>query len=255
MTRPSLPTLSLRTARNAVIVLVVFDLLALFAFSVRTTTTTARTVTPLAVATPVAAATTPPSAALVAGPPVAAPAPVVPVAAAPPQAGPIAVPVAPQRSTRPTSSVPPLPSSPPSVPPSAAAATCPIPLQPPAQNGGLQSLISFAPAFGDFTSEAFAMAAAYQPALQLIGPILAQYPSLAPRIDPLVTPLLNQWQGVETPVYALIAPYYTPHRTQVLDAESKLAAALAPYAQKLANSALGACVVDLEAALMNDTRT
>lgn len=251
MTRPSLPALSLRAARNGVLALVVLDLLALFAFSVRTSTTTARTVTPLALASPVATTPTPPSAALVAAPPVAAPAPAVPVAA-PPQVGPALAAVGERPSISRTSAVP--AQTPPASQPSAPAGTCPIPLQPPAQTGGLQSLISFAPAFGDFTSEAFAMAAAYQPALELIGPILAQYPALAPKVGPLVTPLLDQWQGVETSVYALIAPYYTPHRTQVLDAEAKLAGVLAPYAQQLANSPLGACVVDLEAALVNDTR-
>lgn len=135
----------------------------------------------------------------------------------------------------------------------AAQQPCPIPLKEPDQSGGLQSLIDFAPAFGQFSAEAFAAASAYQPALQLLGPILAQYPDLAPRITPLVGPLLAQWQKVLDSLYRLIGPYYAPYRTQVLDAEGKLAAALAPYAQKLANSPLGGCIVDVEAALVQDT--
>jgi hypothetical protein len=143
------------------------------------------------------------------------------------------------------------PSTPPVEP--AAQQSCPIPLKEPATSGGLQSLIDFAPAFGQFSAEAFAAASAYQPALQLLGPILAQYPKIAPKITPLIVPLLAQWQHVLDSLYALIAPHYAPYRTAVLVAEGKLAAALAPYAQKLADSALGGCIVDLEAALVNDT--
>jgi hypothetical protein len=232
-----------RTARNAVVVLVVVDLLALFAFSVRTSTTTARTVTPVALApAPAATAAAPASAPLVLGPPVSAVAAPVPAVASTPTTTQI-VPSSPSTTA---------PSESPA--PSIAAATCPIPLEPPAKSGGLQSLIDFAPAFGEFSAEAFAAASAYQPALQLLGPILAQYPSIAPKIEPLIGPLLTQWEGLLDTVFQLIAPYYAPHRTQVLEAEAKLADALAPYAQKLIASPLGACVVDLEAALVNDTR-
>jgi hypothetical protein len=124
----------------------------------------------------------------------------------------------------------------------------------PDTNGGLQSLISLAPAFGPFRDEAFAMAAAYQPALELLGPILAKYPALAPKVEPLLAPLLTQFEDLAHQLFALIEPYYAPHRAAVLDAESKLAATLAPYARTLADSALGGCIVDLEAALVHDTR-
>ncbi|RNL79848.1 hypothetical protein [Nocardioides marmorisolisilvae] len=132
-------------------------------------------------------------------------------------------------------------------------AKCPIPLKEPAASGGLQTLISYAPAFGPFRDEAFAAASAYQPLLQLLGPILAQYPQLAPKVEPAFAPFLAAFAGLLDQGYTLLAPLYAPHREAVLDAESKLAAALAPYAQKLATSALGGCVVDLEAALVQDT--
>jgi hypothetical protein len=157
-----------------------------------------------------------------------------------------------------TSSAPPASASPtptPTTPPGAALhATCPIPLDEPAHTGGLQSLIDFAPAFGPFSAEAFAAAAAYQPALQLIGPILAQYPKLAPTLKPALRPFLDQWQKLLTLVDGLIAPFYAPMRPQLLEAETKLAAYFAPYAEKLVDSPLGACIVDLEAALVADTR-
>lgn len=148
-------------------------------------------------------------------------------------------------AARPTS-VPPAPASPVS-----AQQPCPIPLKAPAQTGGLQSLIDFAPAFGPFSAEAFAAASAYQPMLQLLGPILAQYPALAPKLSPVIDPLIQlSGQGL-TVVYGLIEPLYAPYRQQVLQAETRLAAALAPYAQQLANSPLGGCIVGLEAALVS----
>jgi hypothetical protein len=134
------------------------------------------------------------------------------------------------------------------------AAKCPIDLPEPAHDGGLQSLITFAPAFGPFKDEAFAAAAAYQPLLQLLGPILAQYPKFAPTLDPALAPLLTAFEGVLNQGFTLLGPYYTPYRQKILKAESDLATALAPYSQKLAASPLAGCLVDLEAALVNDTK-
>ncbi|MCW2801625.1 MAG: hypothetical protein JWQ70_3097 [Aeromicrobium sp.] len=134
------------------------------------------------------------------------------------------------------------------------AAKCPIELPEPAHDGGLQSLITFAPAFGPFKDEAFAAAAAYQPALQLLGPILAQYPKFAPTLEPALDPLLNAFEGLLDAGYKLLGPYYAPYRQKVLKAEGDLAAKLAPYSQKLAASPLAGCLVDLEAALVNDTK-
>jgi hypothetical protein len=134
-----------------------------------------------------------------------------------------------------------------------APASCPIKISDaPPQSGGLQSLISFAPAFGEFSAEAFAMASAYQPMLELLGPILAQYPEMAPKIAPLVTPLVSVLRTATNTLFGLLAPIYTPYRQQVLKAETKLAAGLAPYAKKLATSPLGGCIVDLETALVQD---
>jgi hypothetical protein len=141
------------------------------------------------------------------------------------------------------------------VPPPPSAPNCPLPLKPPAQTGGLQSLIGFAPAFGPFSAEAFAAASAYQPLLQLLGPILAQYPAIGAKIQPELNAFLAPWEKVLNAVYTLIAPAYAPHRQQILTAETKLASALAPYSEKLAASPLGGCLVDVEAALVHDTRT
>lgn len=132
-------------------------------------------------------------------------------------------------------------------------AKCPIGLKEPASSGGLQTLISYAPAFGPFRDEAFAAAAAYQPVLQLLGPILSQYPKVAGQIEPALAPFLGAFASLLDQGYSLVAPLYAPHRAEVLEAEGKLAAALAPYAQKLATSELGGCVVDLQAALLQDT--
>jgi len=97
------------------------------------------------------------------------------------------------------------------------------------------------------------MASAYQPVLQLLGPILAKYPDLATKLSPVLTPLLGYFQNLLDAGFNLLAPYYAPLRPQVLELETKLAAALAPYSQQLANSALGGCIVDVEAALVGDT--
>jgi hypothetical protein len=134
-------------------------------------------------------------------------------------------------------------------------AACPITITkttPP--TGGLQSLISLAPAFGEFSAEAFASAAAYQPLLQLLGPILAQYPEIAPKLAPLVNPLVAALQRGSNGLFALIGPLYSPFRPQILRAETKLASQLAPFSATLAASPLGGCLVQLETALVHDTQ-
>ena len=239
--------LSGRPARVAVGSIVVLDLLALVALSVQRTTTTTNTVRPAAdqpVVTQTVTLT--PTSSLpgdgggLVGAPVVAEPPVIATTT------PVALPSA-------TSTSPVAPPSTPGVEPDATIADCPIALQKPATSGGLQSLIDFAPAFGPFSAEAFAAASAYQPLLQLIGPILAQYPKLAPKVAPLMNGLLTPWERLLDTAFGLLAPFYAPHRQAVLGAESKLAAFFAPYAQKLATSPLGGCIVDLEAALVGDT--
>lgn len=234
--------------RAGVTVVVVLDLLALAAFSVRVSTTTTRTVNPLAQSRP-AANTSVPTATPSASTPALVPPVSVPIAIA------AAVGDAPHQSppssptASPTGTV-----SPPPVPTASAQQACPVALPPPTQTGGLQSLIDFAPAFGPFSAEAFAAAAAYQPALRLIGPILAEYPALAPKLNPLLTPFVQAVGDLLTTVDVLLGPLYAPYRTKVLQAETKLAAFIAPYAQSLANSPLGGCVIDLEASLIEGTK-
>ncbi|MDT4937126.1 MAG: hypothetical protein QOG80_797 [Pseudonocardiales bacterium] len=240
----------LRLARDALIGIVVLDLVALAALSVQVTSTTTRTVTPLAAVTlptvaPISSRVATSAPALpIGGGPTAPPGVVLAAATSSPSS--------PAPATRPT--IPARPSSTATTAAPTGRPDCPIPLKKPATAGGLQSLIDVAPAFGQFSAEAFAAASAYQPALQLLGPILARYPTLAPSLTPVLGPLLAQWQQVLNSIFTLLNPYYAPYRTQVLTAESQLAAALAPYAQRLADSALGGCVVDLEAALVSDTR-
>ncbi|KRC53389.1 MULTISPECIES: hypothetical protein [unclassified Nocardioides] len=132
---------------------------------------------------------------------------------------------------------------------------CPIRLSEHPQSGGLQSLVPFAPAFGPFSAEAFALASAYQPELQLLGPILAQYPGIEPAVEPILTPLVSTLGTLLTRGLDVINPLYGPYRTRFLEAETKLAAALAPYSQALAHNALGGCIVELQSALLTASRT
>lgn len=229
----------LRWTRRVVAAAVVLDLLALFGAAFhRTTLITTRT---LSAGTPVV---TVPSAA-----PIAAP----PAVGTSNQPGPratheaIALPSTSEASA-PAPSPRPVPTYAPQ--PEAGATLCPLPVESPSSNGGLQSLIGFAPVFGPFTSEAFAPAAAYAPVLTLVGPVLAQYPTVAPVIEPLVTPLLEAWEQVLAAGYGVVGPYYSPYREQFIDAETQLATALAPYSQSLASSVVASCIIDVQYTLI-----
>ncbi|MBO9520174.1 MAG: hypothetical protein J7518_01450 [Nocardioidaceae bacterium] len=254
ISRLRLDRVSHTVLRNVVLGFVVIDLLVLAAFSVRVDTVTRTTSIPAGTApAQVAAQVAAPSAPL-------APAPVP--ASVPLGSGGVAVPIATEPSApaapaaAPTAPTAPAatPSQQPTPPPASARTTpCPIDIASSESDGGLQSLIDFAPAFGPFSAEAFAMASAYQPALQLIGPILAKYPALAPTVSPLLDPLLRPFERLLDTGFALLGPLYGPYRQRFLESETRLAAALAPYAQKLATSALGGCVVALQNALLHDT--
>lgn len=236
----------LRFLRPALIGVLVLDVIVLGAFAVRVDTVTRTTTTPAATVQPAAPVAQPtPSTEPVPAPP-AVPVSITTTDEHPGAAAPAAT--DPTSSPSPTTPTTPTPSD-----PGTTVARCPIPLQEPAASGGLQTLIGYAPAFGPFRDEAFAAASAYQPVLQLLGPILARYPQIGPAIEPELAPFLAAFAGLLDQGYALIAPLYAPHREAVLDAESKLAAALAPYAQQLVSSPLGGCVVAVQAALVQDT--
>ncbi|MCZ4498163.1 MAG: hypothetical protein JWQ74_716 [Marmoricola sp.] len=246
-----------RFLRPAIITVIAVDVLALGAFSIRVDNVTRTTTTPAAVVTSVAPPVT-----------VGTVEPVAPIAAA------TALGTTPGTSistgtktaTKPTTP-PKAPSTTPSEPAEPAdPATpgdltdgtvtiprCPIPIKEPSSNGGLKSLIDFAPAFGPFSAEAFAAASAYQPALQLIGPILAQYPKYSAQLKPALTPFLNAFGNVLNTGFAVLGPLYAPYRQQVLEAESKLANALAPLTQELVATPVAGCVVELQAALLEDS--
>jgi hypothetical protein len=123
---------------------------------------------------------------------------------------------------------------------------CPLPLPAPAVQGGLQSLIPFAPVFGPFSAEAFASAATFQPLLELFGPFLVDFAQQYAAAQPEVTPLLLQLEALENQGYALLAPFYAPYREQFLTAETNLATALAPVASSLVENPASACIVDFE---------
>jgi hypothetical protein len=242
--------LSTRVVRTALTALVVLDLLAVAAFAVHRTTVTTRTTRPVASSQPSSGSST--QSAL----------PPVTVGSQPLTATGVTVPAVSSSSSGPSggdTSIPPTTSvTPPAigVPPVQVAAIgkCPIKLATPAELGGVQSLVAFAPAFGPFSAEAFAAAAAYQPELELLGPILAEYPKFAPVIGPALAPLLALFATGSNSLFGVISPFYTPHRTAVLSAETKLGAALAPLSAKLAGTPLAGCVVDVEAALVGDTK-
>lgn len=132
---------------------------------------------------------------------------------------------------------------------------CPIKLSDTPQTGGLQSLVPFAKAFGPFSAEAFALASAYQPELQLLGPILAQYPGIEPAVGPALSPLVASLGTLLSSGLDAIAPLYGPYRKQFIASETKLAAALAPYSQALAYNPLGGCLVELQSALLAASRS
>ncbi|HEX6395704.1 MAG TPA: hypothetical protein VFZ97_19905 [Acidimicrobiales bacterium] len=137
---------------------------------------------------------------------------------------------------------------PPNTPPPA---VCPLPLSPATSSGGLQSLVGFAPAFGPFASEGFALAPAYAPLLQLFGPVISKLAAESPQGAPVLDRLLATLQTLSTSGYTTVAPFYGPYRTQFLTVETQIANTLAPYSEQLAGSQAGVCLVDLESAAVN----
>lgn len=266
MARPSY-----RALRAGLVALLCADVVALAAFSVHVDrVTSTETVTPASAPAAPPLGVAPPVAPLPTGP-VLVGSPEVPtqlISEGPPGStpSPDAVPSATPTSTdTPTAtntpaaapSTPAAPSSAPSAPTgplpvAKSIPACPIELTKADDSGGLQSLIPFAPAFGPLEPEAFAAAAAYQPVLQLVGPILAQYPALEPVIGPSVTTFVTDFGAALTSGYSVLSPLYEPYRQQVLDDETKLAAQLAPYSEDLVDSKLGGCVVEVENALIAD---
>jgi hypothetical protein len=244
-----------RTARTIVAAVIGLDLLAMAVLSVHKSTATRTTTIPLAAPAPPAATTPAPVAATpsapIAAPVIAAPPPPVPaVPIAAHSSEPAPGPVRHVRTPSPPPSSSPPPSPPPSGPPVKPAAACPLPLQPPAETGGLQSLIGMVPAFGPFSAEAFAMAPAYAPLLDLMGPILAKYPDLQAQAQPLLGPLFNAMGMFANAGFDILKPLYEPYRQKMLAAEAKFAAAIAPFAEKAAGSPMGTCLIDLEGALI-----
>jgi hypothetical protein len=153
-------------------------------------------------------------------------------------------------ATDPAATSTPVPTAAPGLPATLPLPSCPLPLATPTQTGGLESLIALSPLFGPFSAEAFASAAVFQPVLQLFGPFLVEFAQVYAAAEPSLTPLLAQFEGLENEGFSVLSPYYLPYRTKVLTAETALATALAPYAEKLVSNPAASCVVDFEGLLV-----
>jgi hypothetical protein len=94
------------------------------------------------------------------------------------------------------------------------------------------------------------MAPAYQPILQLFGPLVAEFASESTGAEPTYGPLLSVMEELDQAGYNFLSPLYGPHRQQVLTAETQLATILAPYSSSLPNTAAGSCLIDLEGVLV-----
>jgi len=132
---------------------------------------------------------------------------------------------------------------------------CPLGLSAPANSGGLQSLIGFAPVFGPFSAEAFASAAAFQPVLELIGPFLVAFANAYAPYSASFAPLLNTIETLENVGFTtLIEPVFSAtYQTQLLTAETQLATALAPGASALLDNPASSCLVDIEGLLTGNS--
>ncbi|MDL9937126.1 hypothetical protein QSJ18_10265 [Gordonia sp. ABSL1-1] len=137
----------------------------------------------------------------------------------------------------------------------------PLPLQKPCsvgwpapgpdQQGGLQSMIGIAPAFGPFSSEAFALGSVYQPVLQLAGPLLAEIEPLIAANSAFLTPVIAKVQAVEAIVLEAILPFYGPYRQQLLDSEVALGRILTPILQRFYASDVASCFVAWQAQIIS----
>jgi hypothetical protein len=128
---------------------------------------------------------------------------------------------------------------------------CPVSSLPtPADPGGLQSLVGFAPLFGPFSSEAFAGAPLFQPFLEAIGPFLQAFANAYAPYAADFAPFFAQIEALENSGYGVLAPLYGPYRSQFLSAESALATALSPVIKALAANPGTSCLVDIEAELV-----
>jgi hypothetical protein len=110
-------------------------------------------------------------------------------------------------------------------------------------------LVPFAPLFGPFSSEAFAMAPLVQPFLQTVGPFLVAFANAYSAFAPALAPLTTQLENLENEGFTLLSPLYGPYRSKFLSAESQLANALAPLATAVTVNPATSCLVDIEGLL------
>lgn len=242
-----------RLARAVVGTIVVLDLLVLLAFSFHTTTRTSTSTAGHVLAQPQPSTVVP-------GPETP---PDIPASETPVGASDLArqtqqvadARTQPTAKLRPSTSTQPPPSTGPDDPQAdVTLAPCPVDLPEPASSGGLQSLISLAPAFGPFKDEAFGLGPVYQPILTILGPLLAQYPKHQDELQPAVDAFLAVSTKVVDSGWAILGPLYSPYRAEFLAAEQKLSEALAPITRGIASSSIAGCLRSVQGILLNDTQ-
>ncbi|ADG96815.1 hypothetical protein Srot_0328 [Segniliparus rotundus DSM 44985] len=121
---------------------------------------------------------------------------------------------------------------------------CPFGWPPPDRYGGLADIIELAPMAGDFVSEAFAPAAAWQPMAQLFGPLIAIIqPTIKPNkywIDPTIINVQNPINAIH---YLFFGWYDVWHRQKFLQEEVEWANEVAPWLQQVYQTPQAACWV------------
>ncbi|EFV13372.1 hypothetical protein [Segniliparus rugosus] len=124
---------------------------------------------------------------------------------------------------------------------------CPFGWPPPDRYGGLADIIELAPMAGDFVSEAFAPAAAWQPMAQLFGPLIAIIqPTIKMNrywIDPTIINVRNPINAVH---YLFFGWYDIWHRQKFLQEEVEWANEVAPWLQQVYQTPQAACFVAFE---------
>jgi hypothetical protein len=121
---------------------------------------------------------------------------------------------------------------------------CPFGWPPPDRYGGLADIIELAPMAGDFVSEAFAPAAAWQPMAQLFGPLIAIIqPTIKPNkywIDPTIINVQNPINAIH---FLFFGWYDVWHRQKFLQEEVEWANEVAPWLQQVYQTPQAACWV------------
>lgn len=161
----------------------------------------------------------------------------------------IAAPAPPRHSVRAPDPVAAMPVPPPDRPPDPeplGPVACPLGLPPPSRTGGLASLVPLVPAFGPYSAEAFAMAPAYEPLIELFGPFVWVFGEALATHEETLAPAIAALRDLEDAGFERLDPLYGPYRPEVLASLASLADTLTPYTEQLAASPAAACLIALE---------